>query len=79
MVLNFGLSLSISRLTMARISAVAARAAGPRADGRRRRFYVFSRAGRPCLDCGAAVLRENFGSRRLYFCPRCQPEDSGAS
>ncbi|MEJ2534261.1 MAG: endonuclease VIII [Gammaproteobacteria bacterium] len=61
------------------LTDAAARRAGPRADGRRRRFYVFSRAGRPCLDCGAAVLRENFGSRRLYYCPRCQPEAAGAT
>ena len=62
-----GVTLTDSRVRQAR----------RRADGRRRRFYVFSRASRPCLDCGAAIVRENFGSRRLYFCPRCQAEENG--
>ncbi len=40
----------------------------------KRRFYVFGRAGRPCHHCGEPVRRREMGSRRLYFCPVCQPE-----
>jgi endonuclease-8 len=36
------------------------------------RFRVFYRAGRPCPACGAKLLRQESGSRRLYLCPRCQ-------
>ena len=37
------------------------------------RFAVFGRAGEPCYVCGTAVRRTNVASRRLYFCPVCQP------
>ena len=36
------------------------------------RFAVFDRAGLPCPACGAAIVRQASGSRRLYLCPRCQ-------
>lgn len=36
------------------------------------RFLVFDRAGLPCPACGAAIVREQTASRRLYLCPRCQ-------
>ena len=39
-----------------------------------RRFYVFGRDDFPCYHCGDSVLRKEVGSRRLYYCPRCQPE-----
>lgn len=35
------------------------------------RFFVYGRAGRPCLSCGAEIrLRRT--SRITYFCPSCQ-------
>ena len=37
------------------------------------RFAVFGRADLPCYTCGAAVERIEANSRRLYFCPLCQP------
>jgi len=39
----------------------------------RYRFAVFGRAGRPCHTCGDEVAKTVVGSRRLYFCPSCQP------
>ncbi len=41
------------------------------------RFAVFARAGKPCYQCRAPIRRVTMSSRRLYFCPQCQPE-SGA-
>jgi endonuclease-8 len=38
-----------------------------------RRFYVFGRADYPCYRCGESIVREEVGSRRLYYCPGCQP------
>lgn len=43
-----------------------------------RRFYVFGRADYPCYHCGSAVRREEVGSRRLYHCPQCQAQRTGA-
>lgn len=37
------------------------------------RFSVFERAGRPCHRCGSLVERMTVVSRRLYWCPTCQP------
>ena len=39
---------------------------------RRKRFWVFARAGQPCYRCGATIRKETRGSRRLYLCPSCQ-------
>ncbi|GJM42206.1 MAG: endonuclease 8 [Ardenticatenaceae bacterium] len=36
------------------------------------RFWVFDRDGRPCYNCGTAVIKDSIGGRRLYFCPTCQ-------
>ncbi len=36
------------------------------------RFAVFAREGQACHDCGATIERMEAGSRRLYWCPRCQ-------
>ena len=47
-----------------------------RSRGGRKRFWVFARASRPCYECGQRIVRENYSSRRLYFCPRCQPESA---
>lgn len=37
------------------------------------RFAVFERAGLSCHRCGDIVERMMIGSRRLYWCPSCQP------
>ena len=37
------------------------------------RFAVFGRAGRPCHVCDTRIERVDVTSRRLYFCPACQP------
>jgi len=38
----------------------------------RRRFFVFARDGKPCYRCDTRIKRDTVGSRRLYWCPRCQ-------
>lgn len=37
-----------------------------------RSLAVYGREGRPCLRCGAEVVREPFMNRSSYRCPRCQ-------
>ncbi|MFT5449185.1 MAG: endonuclease-8 [Gammaproteobacteria bacterium] len=37
------------------------------------RFAVFARDGEPCDACGAEIERADAGSRRIYYCPKCQP------
>ena len=37
------------------------------------RFAVFARAGQPCYWCGAKIRKAEMASRRLYWCPTCQP------
>ncbi|MFI0471289.1 endonuclease VIII [Halomonas sp. HMF6819] len=37
------------------------------------RFSVFERAGLSCHRCGEIIERQMVGSRRLYWCPHCQP------
>ncbi|PRY65645.1 endonuclease-8 [Vreelandella songnenensis] len=37
------------------------------------RFAVFERAGLSCHRCGDVIERMSAGSRRLYWCPTCQP------
>ena len=41
------------------------------------RLAVYGRAGKPCLECGATIRKQQMGRRpRLTFwCPRCQPWD----
>jgi endonuclease-8/formamidopyrimidine-DNA glycosylase len=34
--------------------------------------YVYQRQGRPCRVCAVPVALEDMGSRKLYWCPRCQ-------
>ena len=36
------------------------------------RFWVFDRDGRPCYNCGTAIIKDSIGGRRLYYCPKCQ-------
>ena len=40
-----------------------------------KRFWVYMRNGKPCLDCGTPIERFLQGDmgRSTYFCPRCQP------
>lgn len=45
-----------------------------------RQHWVYGRAGRPCLVCGATVRSAEIGAppqaRRTYWCPHCQPDRS---
>lgn len=46
------------------------------AAGERRsrwRHAVFNREGLPCHACKTMIEKHSVASRRLYFCPRCQP------
>ncbi|MFK7830089.1 MAG: endonuclease VIII [Congregibacter sp.] len=43
-----------------------------------RRFHVFARDGKPCYRCGNTIRRDSMGSRRIYWCPDCQPLASAA-
>ena len=38
-----------------------------------RRHMVFGRAGRACYECGHEIIKTTITSRRLYYCPDCQP------
>lgn len=48
---------------------------GP-APGAGERLWVYGRAGRPCLRCGARIekFRQGSPSRVSYRCPRCQTD-----
>ena len=37
------------------------------------RFAVFARAGKPCHFCATPVQKSIATSRRIYWCPQCQP------
>ncbi len=37
------------------------------------RFMVFGRDGLPCYLCATPISRDAISSRRLYYCPTCQP------
>ncbi|MDJ0917417.1 MAG: endonuclease VIII [Woeseiaceae bacterium] len=37
------------------------------------RHYVFSRGGEACHECSTRIERTNVGSRKLFYCPVCQP------
>ena len=37
-----------------------------------RSLAVYGRAGRPCPRCAAPIVREPFGGRSSFRCPRCQ-------
>lgn len=39
---------------------------------RRYRHWVFDRGGRPCRQCGTAIVDTVIAGRRLYYCPVCQ-------
>ena len=36
------------------------------------RHWVYHRAGLPCRICGTAIVLEEMGARKLYWCPSCQ-------
>lgn len=38
-----------------------------------KRLRVYDRAGKPCLRCGAKIVRITQAARSTYFCPHCQP------
>ncbi|RKR06159.1 endonuclease-8 [Kushneria sinocarnis] len=40
---------------------------------RRWRHAVFNREAEPCFFCGTPIARRMVASRRLYYCPGCQP------
>ena len=45
-----------------------------RSQATSQRFWVYRRAGKPCLDCGTPIQRFLQGdmARSTYFCPGCQ-------
>lgn len=46
-----------------------------KAKGARRnsyRFYVFAKAGEPCVVCHTPLTKTELGGRRIYHCPHCQ-------
>lgn len=47
-----------------------------RAGWKRRdyRHYVFARAGQACFACDGPIEKRVLSGRRLYACPRCQPD-----
>lgn len=36
------------------------------------RFWVYDRAGKPCLECGRPLRRIMQGARSTFYCPGCQ-------
>jgi endonuclease-8 len=49
-----------------------------KAEGQSRsryRHWVFTRAGRPCRQCGTLIVKTVVASRRLDYCPVCQPAE----
>ena len=37
------------------------------------RHWVFGRGHQPCRLCDASILEDTAASRRIFFCPACQP------
>ncbi|MEM8502707.1 MAG: endonuclease VIII [Cyanobacteria bacterium P01_D01_bin.1] len=37
------------------------------------RYWVFGRVDKPCYVCGTPIVKEMVSSRRIYYCPNCQP------
>ena len=47
-----------------------------KANGARYREYrhwVFARSHQPCRICQTPIIKDTISSRRIYFCPQCQP------
>jgi endonuclease-8 len=38
------------------------------------RLYVYKRGGEPCRRCQTAIVWADVGGRRVWWCPRCQPD-----
>ncbi len=36
--------------------------------------YVYKRTGEPCRRCGPAIPSAEMAARKVFWCPRCQPE-----
>ena len=54
----------------------------PHPKGKARRgetHYVYRRTGLPCFVCQSDVLMKMFIGRKLYWCPKCQPEAQATS
>lgn len=64
--------MRLNLLTRRRTSVPVRRRSTPSAQ----RFWVYMRAGKPCLDCGARIERLVQGDmgRSTYYCPGCQRE-----
>ncbi|MEB4616624.1 Fpg/Nei family DNA glycosylase [Leucobacter sp. M11] len=41
-------------------------------EERDERHWVYKLEGTPCKRCGANIVLEEFGNRKLYWCPGCQ-------
>ena len=37
------------------------------------RYYVYKREGQSCRECGGEISIALMATRKLYWCPRCQP------
>jgi endonuclease-8 len=46
----------------------------PRGVPMSERLYVYKRGGEPCRRCLTPVVWADVGGRRVWWCPRCQPE-----
>ncbi|MGQ9888032.1 MAG: zinc finger domain-containing protein, partial [Aggregatilineales bacterium] len=36
-------------------------------------FFVYGRAGEPCIRCGQPIRKIRVAQRGTHFCPACQP------
>jgi endonuclease-8 len=53
----------------------------PHSTGKAQRgetHYVYRRHGKPCFVCGTTICRVEMAGRTLYWCPNCQPDETGA-
>jgi endonuclease VIII len=53
----------------------------PHPNGKAQRgetHYVYRRHGQPCFVCGNTIQRVDLAGRTLYWCPTCQPDETGA-
>lgn len=42
------------------------------------RTYVYKRQGEPCRRCGTPIARTEVASRKVWWCPSCQPARLGS-
>ena len=45
---------------------------------REERLYVYGRHGEPCRRCSSPIALAEMANRRIWWCPRCQPDGAGA-